>query len=251
MNQQRPTSNSLFEAVIVFGPGWTELEDVETESKIPQKVMKNLFMKHLPYIFKDCWPKESQISGIATLIFLKDRMDQGDNDLRGLQLNQDHRFPAFQGHRDFRGFPRVFVLERNCIRFMDEFARTKNPLVTKMLLRNMRERICCTWFLGSLYMFGLLLASGFSLEMNQLSSSFYPLSQDRTLQWGQRNVVPLIACQAAKLSQLHHCRWLAIALAHQNRVWISWRNSCKRPNDVTTGGAAWLHGLCQEPWIHT
>ena len=56
-----------------------------------------------------------------------------------------------------------------------------------------------------------------------------------------------VACQAAKLSQLHHCRWLAIALAHQNRAWISWSNSCKRPSDVSTGGAGWLHGLCQEP----
>lgn len=85
-----------------------------------------------------------------------------------------------------QGFPWIskgfFVLESNCIRFMDEFARTKNPLVTKMLLRNMRELICCTWVLGRLYMFGLLLASGFFLEMNQLSSSFYPLAQDRTLQ---------------------------------------------------------------------
>lgn len=80
MNQQRPTSNSLFEAVIVFGPGWTELEDVETESKISKKVMIILLMKHLDtYIFKDCLLGRFICifdCGIATLIFLKDRMDR-------------------------------------------------------------------------------------------------------------------------------------------------------------------------------
>ena len=44
---------------------------------------------------------------------------------------------------------------------MDEFARTKNPLVTEK-----------SWFLGRLYMFGLLLASGFFLRWTNWAVRF-------------------------------------------------------------------------------
>lgn len=115
INQQRPTSNSLFEAVIVFGPGWTELEDVETESKISKKVMIIL----LYFIFEPSYIHLQRLFVRAFYLYLW----LWDCDLDffwkigwmplwqwpfwGLQLDQE--FPAFQGHRDFHGFPRVFL----------------------------------------------------------------------------------------------------------------------------------------------
>ena len=46
----------------MFGPGWTELEDVETESKIPQKSYDNCINDASPIHFQRLLTlKESQI----------------------------------------------------------------------------------------------------------------------------------------------------------------------------------------------